>query len=168
MSIPQLLEVILVPRGGRALRPAAVARLASGGIFVLFGGGKFVSHATETASFDRYGLPSPGTFAYVIGILEVGGGLLLLLGFAVRPTALVLAGNMVGAISTAGRVDGGVINLGLAPALLLTMLALAWTGAGERSLDGRLATGRVSHGRPLRPPARSSLKEVEPRKRKLS
>ena len=136
----QQLELVFRSRGGRFARPALVVRLLSGSIFILFGLGKFVSHATETASFDRYGLPAPSAFAYAVGTLEVLGGLLLILGLLVRPTALVLAGNMVGAIATAGRIDGGAINLGLAPALLVVMVVLVWAGAGERSLDARLAT----------------------------
>jgi len=46
---------------------------------------------------------------------------------------------MVGAIAAAGPVEGGAINLGLAPALLLAMLFLVWTGAGRFALDERLA-----------------------------
>ena len=138
-AITDLLDVVVAPRRGRLARAAAAARLLSGAVFVAFGIGKFTSHATETASFHRYGLPSPSAFAYLIGVLEVVGGVLLLLGLAVRPVALALGGNMIGAISTAGRIDGGAINLGLAPALLVLMLALVWAGAGERSLDRRLA-----------------------------
>ena len=52
--------------------------------------------------------------------------------------ALGLAGNMVGAIATGGRVDGGFVNLGLAPMLLVAMLYLVWAGAGRFSLDERL------------------------------
>ena len=135
----QLLELVVRSRGGRSGRLALVARLPSGATFIVFGLGKFVAHATETASFQRYGLPSPSAFVYAVGILEVVGGMLLILGLLVRPTTLVLAGNMVGAIVTAGRIDGGAINLGLAPALLVAMIALAWVGAGEPSIDIRLA-----------------------------
>jgi len=141
----RFLERVVSSSTGRQARRAFVARLVSGAIFVAFGLGKFVSHATETESFRRYGLPLPGTFVYAIGALEVVGGALLLIGLAVRPTALSLAGNMVGAIATAGRVDGGLINLGLAPILLVVMLTLVWAGAGERSLDLRLAA-RFSSG----------------------
>jgi hypothetical protein len=42
---------------------------------------------------------------------------------------------MVGAIATGGRVDGGFVNLGLAPLLLVAMLFLVWAGAGRLSLD---------------------------------
>jgi hypothetical protein len=47
---------------------------------------------------------------------------------------------MIGAIVTAGRIDGGPVNLGLAPALLAVMILLLWTGAGRWSLDGRIVS----------------------------
>jgi len=131
----------LPPLAGRSARPALCTRLVTGAVFVLFGLGKFTSHAHEAESFQRYGLPAPGSFAYAIGVLEVVGGLLLVTGLLVRPIALALAGDMIGAIATAGRIDGGPVHLGLAPALLVVMLGLVWTGAGERSLDARLADG---------------------------
>ena len=139
LAVSQLLELVVGSRRGRSAGLALVTRLLSGAIFIVFGLGKFVSHATETASFHRYGLPSPNALVYAIGTPETIGGLLLVLGLAVRPTALALAANMVGAIVTAGRIDGGAINLGLAPALLIVMVALAFVGAGERSIDARLA-----------------------------
>lgn len=120
------------------LAPAA-ARLAAAVIFLTFGLAKFVNHQSEADAFRSYGLPSPDAFTYAIGVVEVGGGLLLLLGLLVRPAALMLAGNMVGVISTAGAKEGGPINLGLAPVLLVTMLFLVWAGAGRWSLDLRLA-----------------------------
>jgi putative oxidoreductase len=105
----------------------------------VFGVYKFTDHARETESFETYGLPSPSLFAYAIGVLEVAGGLCLLAGFLTRPAAALLAGDMVGAIITAGRVEGGAINLALAPALLIGMLILLWLGPGRWGLDGRLA-----------------------------
>ena len=130
-------EPLLKERPGVAV-PAAFLRITSGLIFVVFGLGKFVSHASEARSFARYGLPWPGVFASAIGGLELVLGLLLLVGLATRLVALILAGDMIGAIATAGRVEGGAINLGLAPALLVVMLFLIWAGAGRRSLDDRL------------------------------
>ena len=130
-------EPLLRERQGVAV-PAAFLRITSGLIFVVFGLGKFVSHASEARSFAKYGLPWPDVFVYAIGGLELVLGLLLIVGLATRLVALILAGDMIGAIATAGRVEGGAINLGLAPGLLVVMLFLIWAGAGRRSLDDRL------------------------------
>jgi predicted lipoprotein with Yx(FWY)xxD motif len=77
-----------------------------------------------------------------VGSLELVAGLMLIAGLATRLVALALAADMVGAISTAGRLDGGPVNLGLAPILLAVMLLLVWAGAGALSLDGRLVGSR--------------------------
>ena len=125
----------------RALRrtrktwPPLVARLAAGGIYLGFGIAKFTNHESEAASFRFYGLPSPDAFTYAIGVVETAGGLLLVLGLLVRPAALMLAGNMGGVLVVAAPKEHTVINLGLAPALLVTMLALVWTGAGRWAFD---------------------------------
>jgi putative oxidoreductase len=133
-------EFLFRARGGpRAALGALAIRLVGGTIFLLFGVYKFTDHAKETASFESYGLPSPSLFAYAIGVVEIAGGLLLLLGLLTRPAALVLAGDMVGAVATAGPTEGGGINLGLAPLLLVWMLVLAWIGPGRWALDERLA-----------------------------
>jgi putative oxidoreductase len=145
----ELIDLVLTTRGGpRAALAALAIRVAAGAIFLVFGIYKFTDHAHERASFDEYGLPSPGLFAYAIGLVEIVGGLLLLLGLATRPAALMLAGDMVGAIATAGRVEGGAINLGLAPALLVGMLVLLWIGPGRWALDGRLARSSAWSGMP--------------------
>ena len=72
-------------------------------------------------------------------MLEVVGGVLLIVGLLTRAAAALLAGDMVGAIVTAGRVEGGAINLGLAPALLVGMLFLLWAGPGRWAADSRVA-----------------------------
>jgi len=109
-------------------------RLLSGGIFVIFGIGKFVNHASELASFKTYGLPAPEVFVVMIGLIELVGGLLLITGMLTRPAALVLAGDMIGAIVVSGIAKGELISLTLAPAELVAMLVLLWTGPGTRSL----------------------------------
>ena len=102
-----------------------LARIAAGVVFVVFGIGKFSQHASEVASFDKYGLPSPDAFVYVIGVVEIVGGLLLVLGLLTPFVALVMAGDMVGAIALSGIKEGEVLpSLTLAPALLVVMLLL--------------------------------------------
>ena len=115
-----------------------VIRIVAGGFFVSVSLGKFFDHASETDDFDRYGLPFPATAVIVAGIIELVGGLALIVGIGTRIAAAALAANMVGAIATAGRVEGGAFNLGVAPALLLLMLVVLWAGPGTWSLDRSL------------------------------
>ena len=93
----------------------------------MFGAGKFVNHGSELASFRQYTLPAPEVFVYVIGVLELLGGLLLASGRLVKLAALALAADMVGAIAVSGIGRGEDISLTLAPALLAAMILLIWT-----------------------------------------
>jgi putative oxidoreductase len=114
-------------------------RLAAGVIFISFGTGKFADHASEAASFVHYGVPLAGASVWAVGLVEAIGGLLLVLGLFTRWAAAALAADMIGVIVTAGRVDGGLLNLGLAPLLLVGMLLILWTGPGVLSLDAVVA-----------------------------
>ena len=116
---------------------ALVARVLAGTTIAAFGIGKFTHHAAEAAALDRYGIPFADPTTYLVGLVELVGGLLLALGVLTRPVALILAGNFVVAIATAGRIEGGPIHLGLAPALLATMLFLLWSGPGALALGDR-------------------------------
>ncbi len=101
--------------------------------------GKFVDHMNEAMDFKHYGVPLAEVTVYLVGVVELLGGLLLVVGLFTRLAALLLAANMVGAIATAGRVDGGSFHLGVAPTLLVAMLFLLWAGSGALALDGKLA-----------------------------
>ena len=116
-------------------RVLLLLRLASGGVFVVFGIGKFVNHPSELASFKTYGLPAPAAFVVVIGLIELVGGLLLMTGVLTRPAALVLAGDMIGAIVISGIANGELISLTLAPVELVAMLVLLWMGPGRYVID---------------------------------
>ena len=123
------------------VHPAAgIARVAAGLVFLGFGPGKFLHHAAEASAFARYGVPIPDVATYAVGTLEILGGIALIAGFLVRPVALALAANLLVAVATAGRIDGGAVHLGVAPALIAVLVALALVGSGPRSLDRRLAT----------------------------
>jgi putative oxidoreductase len=108
-------------------RWATMVRWSAGIVFVVFGAGKFVNHASELASFRDYALPAPEAFVYVIGALELVGGVLLVSGRLVRLAALVLAVDMVGAIVVSGIGRGEDISLTLAPALLAAMILVIST-----------------------------------------
>jgi putative oxidoreductase len=139
-------------RGAAAWLPTIV-RVVTGVLFMSISTGKFLDHAQESVDFDRYGVPAPEVTTSLVGTLELIGGALLVLGLLTRPTALLLAANLVGAIATAGRVEGGSFNLGVAPAMLVAMLFLVWAGPGRLALDAR-AFSRA--GRERRPPTASS------------
>jgi putative oxidoreductase len=120
-------------------RVLLLLRLGSGVVFVVFGVGKFVNHASELASFHAYGFPAPDAFVDAIGVIELVGGVLLIVGLATRPAALVLAGDMIGAIMVSGIGLGELVSLTLAPAQLAVCLFLFWTGPGIWALDRRFA-----------------------------
>jgi uncharacterized membrane protein YphA (DoxX/SURF4 family) len=102
---------------------------------VVFGAGKFVNHASEAASFAAYGLPWPDAFTDAIGVIEILGGLALLSGVALAPAALVLAGDMVGAIVISGLLRREWISLTLAPVLLAAALVVLHDHRSSRSIS---------------------------------
>jgi uncharacterized membrane protein YphA (DoxX/SURF4 family) len=99
-------------------------RLAPSIVFLVFGADEFVNHSRNVHSFRTYGLPSPSLFSYAIGTLEIAGALALISGIAMVPVAVVLAGDMVGAIVVSGIALGELVSLTLAPAMLAAMLVL--------------------------------------------
>jgi putative oxidoreductase len=107
---------------------AVVVRLLCGLVFVGFGLMKLLAHDSEVRSFQGYGIPEPTLVVPALGALELGGGLLLLIGLWVRLVAVALAAVMVGAITTSGIQHGERVSLTLAPAMLAGMLFLLWSG----------------------------------------
>jgi putative oxidoreductase len=79
----------------------------------------------------------PPYFAYISVALEVGGGVLLVLGLATRPVALLLAIEMGVAMWKVDLAHGikAVPDYQFALALGASALALASFGAGSLSLD---------------------------------
>jgi putative oxidoreductase len=132
---------MLEPRThGFAAWCTTAVRIATGVLFITFSLGKFVDHAKESADFDHYGIPAPEVATYLVGALELVGGALLVVGLLTRPAAALLAANLVGAIATAGRVEGGSFHLGVAPTMLAAMLFLVWAGCGYLAVDRTLLT----------------------------
>jgi len=120
----------------------AVVRIAAGVFYVSVGIGKLLDHAQEASHFESYGVPVPDLAVVVVGVVEVVGGVLLVLGLFTRPAAIALAATMVGAIATAGVQEGGSFHLGVAPTLLVLMVLVAWLGPGRPALDrSRLRPG---------------------------
>ncbi len=113
------------------IAPAVRVAVLTGIVFI--GGGlvKFVFHHWELQAFRSFGLPWPSALEIFAGVLEVAGGLLLLVRRYVVPTAVLLAITMVVAIGSSGIGHGDVIpSLTLAPALLVAMIYLLARGLG--------------------------------------
>jgi putative oxidoreductase len=117
----------------------AIFRTLAGLAFFAAGLSKLVGHGAAAEQFARWQLPLPGLFALLVGAIELVCGLLLAAGALTRPVALVLGTIMVGAVVTAGRIDGGMHVI--VPALLFFVLVyFAWS------------TGRFAEPRPPRRP----------------
>lgn len=138
-----------------------VVFIAHGGqkLFSLFGGGGIEG---TTAFFRSVGIPSPDVFAYVVGITEFFGGVLLLIGFLTVIATIGLVTDMAVAIATVSYAFsffsqqkvgyGWELNfalIGLAAALLVM-------GPGALSLDAALGLTR----RPGRRPAAAEPPEA--------
>jgi uncharacterized membrane protein YphA (DoxX/SURF4 family) len=117
----------------------AVLRTLAGLAFIAAGASKLIAHGAAAEQFARWQLPLPGTFALGIGAIELVCGILLAIGALTRPVALVLGTIMVGAVVTAGRIDGG-LHVILPSVLFFVLVYFAWS------------TGRFAEPRPPRPP----------------
>jgi putative oxidoreductase len=120
------------------LRPLALLFLRCGLalVFVFHGYPKlFGKTAVFVSAFERLGLP--GYFVYVAGVIEVLGGVLLLLGLYTPVAALFLVLDMGAAMWKYNFNEGiyAVREYELPLVLGLAALALATTGPGLFSLD---------------------------------
>ncbi|MDQ6607238.1 MAG: DoxX family protein [Actinomycetota bacterium] len=107
--------------------------VTAGVIFFFAGLVKFIFHHWELHAFRTFGLPWPSALEIVAGVVEMAGGVLLVLRRWVAPTALVLAVTMVVAIGASGIGHGDLIpSLTLAPVLLVAMVYLLARGPRDR------------------------------------
>jgi uncharacterized membrane protein YphA (DoxX/SURF4 family) len=56
----------------------------------------------EISEFVSYRLPASSLWVHAVGLAELGGGVALAAGLVTRPAALLVAGDMAGAVLTAG------------------------------------------------------------------
>jgi putative oxidoreductase len=70
---------------------AFVGRILIGLPFAMSGFGKLAAYGPTTTMIGAVGLPFPPLAFVVAVVVELGGGLLLVLGYRVRPVALALA-----------------------------------------------------------------------------
>jgi len=135
-------------RAASALQPLVLlgARLYWGWQLFESGKGKLGNISMVVDYFGSLGMPAPEVTARLISGLELVGGILLFLGLASRPIALVLTGNMLGAYWMGDR--EAFLSLisdpdkfqGAAPFtfLCVSVVVLAF-GPGSLSLDALLS-----------------------------
>ncbi|TMR93733.1 DoxX family protein [Nonomuraea basaltis] len=119
---------------------ALITRVAAGVIFLAHGLQKWQGGFGATAQgFREMGIPMPELAAGYATVVEIVGGILLIVGLLVRPVGLLLLINMLGAIAFVHAPNGilaqnnGWELPGALGSLALLFLAL---GGGRIGLDG--------------------------------
>ncbi|MEJ1192145.1 DoxX family protein [Pseudarthrobacter sp. CCNWLW207] len=125
-----------------------ILRVIIGFIFAAHGWQKFNEWtiAGTQASFAKMGVPAAEIAAPAVAILELGGGIALILGVLTRVVALLLALDMLGALFLVHASAGVFAATGgyeLVLLLAAAALAVALTGAGRISVD-RALFGRTN------------------------
>ena len=140
-----------------------VLRVMAGSVFLWEGILKFVYANQGVGRFTKLGFPWPAATADFVALVEIVGGVLLLVGLATRLVAAVFIVEMIVAmLSTKPALFLGTSPLPLPPsppkiglgavlhevrsewAQLLTSLYLLLAGPGPKSLDGRAEAMRAT------------------------
>jgi putative oxidoreductase len=127
----------------------AVGRFLTAGLFLISGLGKIAAHALTQGFIASAGLPFPFLAYLVVIVIEVGGGILLILGYQSRIVASVMAVFTVAAalgfhhnFADQNAMVHFLKNISITGGLL-QIVAL---GAGSFSMDSRLAKSRTRNG----------------------
>jgi len=129
--------------------PAAILliRLIVGGVFLSEGIQKFLfPDALGVGRFMKIGIPSPEIMAPFVGVVEIVGGALILIGLMTRLASVALIVDMLVAIWTTKipiLLDKGFWAMAHEArtdwSMLLGSIALLILGAGKWSVDRRIA-----------------------------
>jgi putative oxidoreductase len=119
-----------------------VLRLVTGLIFLAHGYQKTFTMGLGNVGhgFDQMGIPMGQLMGPFISILELVGGIALILGIFTRGFAVLFICDMLGAIAFVHFKNGFFLPTGFEFPLLLavTSLAIALCGAGDMSIDARM------------------------------
>jgi putative oxidoreductase len=117
-----------------------IGRILLSIIFILAGFGKFADISGTAAYFGMYNMPAPSVLAVVAGLIELLGGLAILVGFQTRIAAYLLAAfclatALIAHMNWADMME--LINFQKNLAMAGGFLVLAVYGAGALSVDAR-------------------------------
>ena len=137
------LKTLLKPAPDKADLAMTIIRVVVGLTFFLHGWQKFFMMGMEGVGgfFGSLGIPAAGFFAIVVSLVELLGGLALILGVATRLVGLLLAITMLVALLLVHLPNGFFAsNGGIELVLVLGVAALAFalTGASSMSVDSRM------------------------------
>jgi putative oxidoreductase len=116
-----------------------VGRILLSAVMVVYGYFKLTGYAGAVTYMARQGLPMPALFAVLAIIIEIGGGLLILVGYQTRLVALGCAIYIFVAALIAHHnfADGNQLaHFWKNMAITGGFLALMVSGAGRYSVDG--------------------------------
>ena len=117
-----------------------VSRVLISAIFILAGFGKLTAISATAGWFGSIGLPVPTATVVVVGLVELVGGLAILVGYQTRIAAIVIALFTLAATAIA-HLDFSdqmqVLMLQKNLAITGGLLILAAVGAGALSIDAR-------------------------------
>lgn len=125
------------------------ARLILGVILIAHGWQKFNEWtiAGTTESFESMGVPAASVAAPAAAIIELVGGILLILGLRTKIVAALVAVDMLGAFTIAHAPNGIFVSEGgweLVGVIFAAALMLIAAGPGIRSVDQFIAKSRQS------------------------
>jgi putative oxidoreductase len=125
-----------------------ILRVITGVIFVAHGGQKLFVYGIDgvAGAFGQMGVPFAQVMGPFIGVLELVGGIALILGLLTRVFSVGLAATMIGAMTLVHLAGGFFMPTGIefTLALLGSTLLLALAGAGTYSLDALIGRRRGS------------------------
>ncbi|QGQ18962.1 DoxX family membrane protein [Cellulomonas sp. JZ18] len=129
-----------------------LARVALGLVLLAHGWQKYDEYTLDgtTAAFTDMGVPAPGAAALFATVVEVVGGVLLILGLLTPVAAALNVVNLLGALVLVHAGNGVFVDDGgyeLVLALIAGLLLVLALGAGRFSIDELLAR-RTTAGRP--------------------
>ena len=128
--------------GRYAPQALSLLRIAASLIFLLHGSSKLLGFPAS-----EMGMPPVGSLMWIGGVLELVGGLLLLIGLFSRPVAFILSGEMAAAywMFHAPQSTFPMLNGGDAAILYcFVFLLIAAAGPGPWSLDSSMRRRNVA------------------------